>query len=219
MNNAAFVILVLEQLLSLPRCCNIRGHDVSECRKLKKEQEGKATTPNSKRGQPTASARVAVADTTSGESTVQLFTARAEPPPSYTASGSDTVWLLTARAEPPPPFADVVHAFRSHPTPALDLVQHWIIDSGASRTMSCHREWFFHFTPLATPIPVVLGDDSSIVASGVGRIHVEMRANGSMHRSVLQDVLYVPGLQGNLLSVAQLARMVPKSISQTAIVT
>jgi hypothetical protein len=166
--------------------CNIRGHNISECRKLKKEQEGKASsTSQSRPGQSTASARVAVADTTSSEATVQLFMAHAEPPPPYT-----------------------VHAFRGHPTPTLqlDLLQHWIIDSGASRTMSCHREWFSHFTPLASPIPVVLGDDSSIVASGVGRIHVEMRANGAKHHSVLQDVLYVPGLQGNLLSVGQLLR-------------
>jgi len=70
--------------------------------------------------------------------------------------------------------------------------------------MSCHHNWFFHYTPLSSLIPVVLGDDSSIIASGVGHIHVKMCANGTKHHSVLQDVLYVPGLQSNLLSVAQL---------------
>ena len=164
--------------------CNIWGHNMGECRKLKKEQEGKASsTSHSKPGQSTVTARVAVAEAAPSEATVQLFMAHTAPPPPYT-----------------------VHAFHGHPIPTLqlDLCQHWIIDSGASCTMSCHCNQFFQFTPLATPIPVVLGNDSSMVASEVGHIHVEMCANGTKHHSVLQDVLYVPGLQGNLLSIGQL---------------
>jgi gag-polypeptide of LTR copia-type len=179
--------------------CNFQGHDVSECCKLKKEQETKSSA-TLKPGQSTATANVAVVDTAPSDTTIQLFTAHAKGSP-------EAAYLFSTCTELPPSFDDVVHALRSHPTPALklDLLQHWIIDSGASRTMCCHRDWFFHFTPLTSPIPVVLGDDSSIVASGVGHIHVKMHADGSKHHSVLRDVLYVPDLQGNLLSVAQLA--------------
>ncbi len=41
---------------------------------------------------------------------------------------------------------------------------------------------------------------------GVGRIAVEMKAERRWNRAVLQDVIYVPELHGNLLSVSQLAR-------------
>lgn len=72
--------------------------------------------------------------------------------------------------------------------------------------MSCHREWFYSFATLARPIRVTLGDDSAIHATGVGRIPVRMRANGHWSNAVLQDVLFVPELNGNLLSVAHLTQ-------------
>jgi hypothetical protein len=72
--------------------------------------------------------------------------------------------------------------------------------------MCCHREWFYSFTTLASPIRVTLGDDSTIHATGVGRIPVRMRANGRWSNAVLSDVLFVPDLNGNLLSVAHLTQ-------------
>ena len=59
--------------------------------------------------------------------------------------------------------------------------------------MCSEREWFIHFT-LATPVNIVLGDNSAIHGTGVGRIAVQMRAQGRWCRAVLQDVLYVPEL-------------------------
>jgi len=90
--------------------CNIWGHEVGECRKLKKQQEGKASNTYPKGSQSTATVRVAVADSAPTDTAIQLF---------------------SACAESPPPFTDVVHAFHSHPTPSSqpDLLQHWIIDS------------------------------------------------------------------------------------------
>lgn len=72
--------------------------------------------------------------------------------------------------------------------------------------MSCNREWFYSFTTLTRPIRVTLGDDSTIHATGVGHIPVRMRANGRWNNAVLQDVLYVPDLNGNLLSVARITQ-------------
>ena len=164
--------------------CKFRGHDVKECRKLKKEQEeAKETKGATKESSPkpalAATAKVAVAN-----------------------SGDEIVHLFSAAAAEPSPRDNVAFALRVHPT---EVNQHWIIDSGASRTMSCNREWFYSFTTLACPIQVTLGDNSSISATGVGRIPVRMRANGTWSNAMLQDVLYVPDLNGNLLSVAHLA--------------
>jgi hypothetical protein len=55
-------------------------------------------------------------------------------------------------------------------------------------------------------VNIVLGDNSSIHGTGLGRIAVQMMAGGKWICTVLQDVLYVPELHGNLLSVSQLAR-------------
>ncbi|KAA1475545.1 hypothetical protein DENSPDRAFT_783530, partial [Dentipellis sp. KUC8613] len=56
------------------------------------------------------------------------------------------------------------------------------------------------------PLAVWLGDNSSIDALGVGRIPVFMRAAGETHKVILQDVLYVPDLHGNLISVSHLTK-------------
>ena len=72
--------------------------------------------------------------------------------------------------------------------------------------MCSNRDWFSHFTHLPIPVNIGLGDNSSIQGTGVGRITVSMKAAGTWHHAVLQDVLYVPELHGNLLSVSQLAR-------------
>lgn len=153
--------------------CNFKGHDVTECRKLKREQgEGKTSETPTKAKTSKASAKVAVADK-----------------PNESDSDSDVVRLLK-----------VSHAPSSHG----DLQDKWVIDSGASRTMSSNRSWFAHFTPLASPIEIVLGDNSSIWGTGVGRISVRMQANGKWHQATLGSVLYVPDLHGNLLSVSHL---------------
>jgi len=85
-----------------------------------------------------------------------------------------------------------------------NLQHRWLIDSGASWTMCSHRAWFSHFTPLSQHMRVILGDNSAILAIGSGWLSVQMFANGKWINSVLQDVLYVPDLHSNLLSVSHL---------------
>jgi hypothetical protein len=154
--------------------CNIKGHDVTECRKLKREQEEAKTADSSAKAKTSkASAKIAVADDDPDE------------------SGSDS---------------SVVRLLKVSHTPSTqgDLQDKWVIDSGASRTMSSNRSWFTHFTPLAAPIEIILGDNSSIQGTGVGRISVCMQAGEKWHCATLGSVLYVPNLHGNLLSVSHL---------------
>jgi hypothetical protein len=51
---------------------------------------------------------------------------------------------------------------------------------------------------------VILGDDSAIPATDTGRIKVHMFTNGKWAKTVLQDMLYIPDLHSNLLSVSHL---------------
>jgi len=52
---------------------------------------------------------------------------------------------------------------------------------------------------------ITLGGNSTIPATGQGRVLVRINA-GDYERAVLQDVLYVPDMGGNLLSVSHFAR-------------
>ncbi|KAI0061978.1 hypothetical protein BV25DRAFT_1804481, partial [Artomyces pyxidatus] len=72
--------------------------------------------------------------------------------------------------------------------------------------MSSQRHWFHQYQPLDVPRKVWLGDNRHILAHGTGRVPVLMQARGRWNKVILQDVLYVPDLHGNLLSVSALAR-------------
>ena len=174
--------------------CRKLGHEKSKCRKLKakeKEREDeKAKNSDTKGSTPSTSptAKVAVASQSSSkDNTVHLFRALAIPTSLSTPSHErvfKTQEKLTAK----------------------ELADQWIIDSGASRNMCSHRAWFHNFSPLVPPINVILGDDSSILAMGVGCLSTRMYANGTTKPVVLQDILYVPDLHGNLLSVLHFAQ-------------
>ena len=165
--------------------CSRTGHDISECQKKKKDNESnKNKSSNPSKGSGTGSSG------SSGSSSAKANVA---------ATQDDVVHLFRASTESP----DVESAFTSHSDLSdKELSNMWLIDSGASRIMCSHRHWFRHFTPLPKPIKVVLGDNSSIPATGTGRILVRMNTGNGYQNAVLQDALYVPDLNGNLLSVS-----------------
>ena len=71
--------------------------------------------------------------------------------------------------------------------------------------MCSHHSWFSYFAPLSWHTKVILSDNSTIPATGSGHLNVKMFTNGKWSNTVLQDVLYVPDLHRNLLSVSHLA--------------
>jgi hypothetical protein len=85
-----------------------------------------------------------------------------------------------------------------------DIGNQWILDSGATCTMCSNHNWFCHFMPLPTLVNVILADKHHIQGTGIGSIAVLAKANGKWHHAVLQNVLHVPKLHGNFLSVRQL---------------
>jgi len=189
--------------------CKCKGHDVSECRTLKWEQEEKSSRSTSRSGTSSlgkgsnskvpskglsknsskgssgrTSTKVAAADTDSDDSdkTIQVFMAHA-------ISDQPIERIFKTKAE----------------LRQSNLQYGWLINSSASRTMCSHQAWFSHFTPLSTHTKVILGDDSLILAMGTGHVPVHMLTQGKWVNSILQDVLYVPDLHGNLLSISHLA--------------
>ena len=106
--------------------CNIRGHDVSECRKLKAKRDAKTSSGGKKpKALPApSSAKVAKAGSDSDASDT-------DGPTVYHTSVTEQGLIATE------------HALTSR-----DIQGHWIVDSGASRTMCSHRDWFHSFEAL-----------------------------------------------------------------------
>eukprot|EP00253_Pinus_taeda_P031251 PITA_31251 len=77
----------------------------------------------------------------------------------------------------------------------------WYVDSGASYRMTGVREYFSELSDDATDMEVVLGDDSIVKAVGMGTLTFD---RGPKPPLKVSDVLYVPGMNKNLISVSTL---------------
>ncbi|KAK2420730.1 hypothetical protein QL285_031434 [Trifolium repens] len=76
----------------------------------------------------------------------------------------------------------------------------WYFDSGCSSHMTGNRSILIDFDECLNT-KVKLANNESIMAEGIGNVRVQM-SNGK--KAVIEKVLYVPGIQCNLLSVGKL---------------
>ena len=98
------------------------------------------------------------------------------------------------------------HVSPSHEKPAQTLfVAH--LDSGALNHMTCDKSLFdpASFRMLLKPIPVSLGDNSKILATGKGTLQLLFNVDGKKKEGRFEDVLFIPKLKVTLLSIGQLA--------------
>ena len=87
---------------------------------------------------------------------------------------------------------DISYAHMAHARiEDVDLSDKWLIDSSASQIMCSNRYWFHQFNPLPNHIMITLGDNSTIPATGHGRILVWMNTGSHYKRIMLQDILYI----------------------------
>eukprot|EP00253_Pinus_taeda_P003072 PITA_03072 len=77
----------------------------------------------------------------------------------------------------------------------------WFLDSGASFHMTGDRDLFFDLDEKDLGVHIEMGDDGRYSATGIGTISFE-RESGKPF--VLKEVMHVPGLKKNLISVAML---------------
>jgi hypothetical protein len=82
----------------------------------------------------------------------------------------------------------------------------WIVDSGASAHMTSHRSWFTTYSTLTEPRRIYLGDKSVIEGVGVGTIPISINVNNKTTKVLLTQVLHVPNVSSNLISIPTLAR-------------
>ena len=82
----------------------------------------------------------------------------------------------------------------------------WIVDSGATSHMCNNAKMFAKFKSLKRAQEVKLGDGHVLEAIGEGIVQVKMKLpNGMVRRCNLRNVLFVPKLAYNLLSVSKAA--------------
>lgn len=84
----------------------------------------------------------------------------------------------------------------------------WLVDSGATSHMVSDRRLLTDVRDLDPGETVTLGDGNQLEVKSVGNVDVEMLLpNGSSRQCSLQQVLYVPKLSYNLISVARATEM------------
>ena len=118
------------------------------------------------------------------------------------ASGSDSAKCLPEKDEK----LTLLLAEDHTPTPSPPNWTEWIIDSGASAHLCSFRDWFTTFTTLNPPRSISLGDNRTLNATGVGQIEITIH-NGNGEHTILQNVLFCPGIGANLLSVVHLTKV------------
>ena len=75
----------------------------------------------------------------------------------------------------------------------------WLIDSGASRHITRFKEALSDMVEKDTNLEIVLGDNDTYLVKGTGTVTLHL-SQGQILR--LQDVLYVPNLKKNLVSIS-----------------
>ena len=92
----------------------------------------------------------------------------------------------------------------SHTVLSASTTTKWIIDSGASCYMGCDSGLFDKLEVLTHPIDISVEDGRSLKATGRGIISLNMKlSDEKLNKCRLLDVLYIPKLTYNLLSVSK----------------
>ena len=72
-------------------------------------------------------------------------------------------------------------------------------NSGASRHFTGYKEALLNMIEKETNLEIILGDDATYFVKGVGNVTLQLNQGNTIH---LQEVLYVPDLKKNLVSIS-----------------
>lgn len=81
----------------------------------------------------------------------------------------------------------------------------WIVDSGASSHMCCDMSFFSKLEAI-DPVLVEIADGETLVANKKGTVSLRLNLSNGRMEINLEDVLFVPKLKANLVSVRRLTR-------------
>lgn len=80
----------------------------------------------------------------------------------------------------------------------------WYVDSGASAHMTANRDCLLVNRPVNNNKEIVVANQMTVPVVSVGETQITTNVNGSQHDVIVNNVLYIPKLTTNLLSVSQL---------------
>ena len=83
----------------------------------------------------------------------------------------------------------------------------WIIDSGATQDMTFEKDALVDYVEFKQPSIVNLGDNHLILAYGKGTYRIKAVVDDHIQNISLRDVLYLPDLDKNLLSVRAMIKL------------
>ncbi|KAE8914032.1 hypothetical protein PF005_g12133 [Phytophthora fragariae] len=81
----------------------------------------------------------------------------------------------------------------------------WIIDSGCSQHISFAKERFEDLQPCGGIVTIANNATAQVEDAGTVKLHAK-DSEGKLQQLVMSDVLYIPELRKNLISVTQLAQ-------------
>eukprot|EP00794_Sanderia_malayensis_P016556 gene16556-biopygen13988 len=93
------------------------------------------------------------------------------------------------------------NALTACPTANQLEAKEWWIDSGASKHMTPNKRLMSNFITFKTPIQVKLADNNQVLAYGKGDLRFPVFDGSKRYNIFLQDVLYVPRIKRQLLSI------------------
>lgn len=77
----------------------------------------------------------------------------------------------------------------------------WLVDNGATHHFSGYKEVLSNLVQRETKLKIILGDNSTHPVKGFGCVKFQLNSRESV---LLHDVMYVPGLMKNLVSISAL---------------
>eukprot|EP00253_Pinus_taeda_P004242 PITA_04242 len=80
-----------------------------------------------------------------------------------------------------------------------ETLDHWLIDSGASRHFTRYKEALSNLVENETNMEIILGDNATYLVKGIGTVTLHLNQGQTFH---LQEVLYVLDLKKNLVSIS-----------------
>lgn len=87
----------------------------------------------------------------------------------------------------------------------------WLADSGCTKHMAANKSYFHAMRPLQRPTYVRVGNGEKISAEAIGDvvIHLCVKEKGikTIRKVIIREVLYVPKLMTNLLSIRELGEV------------
>lgn len=85
------------------------------------------------------------------------------------------------------------------PTASPNTLDHWLIESGASRHFTGYKETLSNLVEKKTNMEIILGDNATYPMKGIGTVTLHLNQVQTLH---LQEVLYVPDLKKNSVYIS-----------------